>query len=101
MAAPTLPVTANRYNPYRTLKFQVFVDGAPVAGFAKMSALKKTTEAVKWRSTGDPAQELVMPSGTSYESLTLEQGLTHDTGFEHWADLMNNIQANAAMSPCR
>jgi phage tail-like protein len=39
-----------------------------------------------------------MPGGTSYEPVTLEQGLTHDPVFENWANLVNNIQGNAAMS---
>ena len=98
MAAPMFPVNAHRYDPYRTFMFQVVIDGRPVAGLKKMSVLKKSTEAVKWRSAGDPAHERVMPGGTSYEPVTLEQGLTHDPVFENWAKLVNNIQGNAAMS---
>lgn len=98
MAAPMFPANAHRYDPYRTFMFQVIIDGAPVAGLRKMSVLKKSTEAVKWRSAGDPAHERVMPGGTSYEPITLEQGLTHDPIFENWANLVNNIQGNAAMS---
>lgn len=98
MAAPLFPANTHRYDPYRTFMFQVVIDGAPVAGLKKMSVLKKTTEAVKWRSAGDPAHERVMPGGTSYEPITLEQGLTHDPVFENWANLVNNIQGNAAMS---
>lgn len=98
MAAPMFPVNAHRYDPYRTFMFQVVIDGKPVAGLKKMSVLKKSTEAVKWRSAGDPAHERVMPGGTSYEPVTLEQGLTHDPMFENWANLVNNIQGNAAMS---
>jgi len=98
MAAPLFPVNAHRYDPYRTFMFQVVIDGRPVAGLKKMSVLKKSTEAVKWRSAGDPAHERVMPGGTSYEPVTLEQGLTHDPVFENWANLVNNIQGNAAMS---
>lgn len=98
MAAPMFPVNAHRYDPYRTFMFQVVIDGKPVAGLKKMSVLKKSTEAVKWRSAGDPAHERVMPGGTSYEPVTLEQGLTHDPVFESWANLVNNIQGNAAMS---
>jgi phage tail-like protein len=98
MAAPLFPVNAHRFDPYRTFMFQVVIDGQPVAGLKKMGMLKKTTEAVKWRSAGDPAHERVMPGGTSYEAVTLEQGLTHDPVFENWANLVNNIQGNAAMS---
>nr|WP_067293222.1 phage tail protein [Marinobacterium profundum] len=98
MAAPIFPVNTHRYDPYRTFMFQVVIDGQVVAGLRKMSVLKKTTEAVKWRSAGDPAHERVMPGGTSYEPVTLEQGLTHDPVFETWANLVNNFKGNAAMS---
>ncbi len=98
MAAPLFPANAHRYDPYRTFMFQVVFDGSPVAGLKKMSGLKKTTEPVKWRAAGDPAHERVMPGGTSYEAITLEQGLTHDTRFEDWANLVNNIGGSAEMS---
>jgi len=78
--------------------FQVIIDGQVVAGLKKMGLLKKSTEAVKWRSAGDPAHERIMPGGTSWEAVTLEQGLTHDPVFENWANLVNNIQGSAAMS---
>jgi len=98
MAAPLFTVNAHRYDPYRTFMFQIVIDGKPVAGLKKMSALKKTTEAVKWRSAGDPSHERVLPGGTSYEPISLEQGLTHDPVFEEWAGLVNNIQGSAGMS---
>jgi phage tail-like protein len=79
------PVNAHRYDPYRTFKFQVLIDGQPVAGLRKMTALKKTTERR-------------LPGATKYEAVTLEQGLTHDPVFEKWANLVNNIQGDAAMS---
>ena len=47
MAAPTFPVNAHRHDPYRTFKFQILIDGKPVAGLKKMGALKRKTEAVK------------------------------------------------------
>lgn len=98
MAAPTFPVNAHRFDPYRTFKFQCIIDGQTVAGLQKMGALKKTTEQVKWRSAGDPSHQRIMPGGTSYEAVTLEQGLTHDPVFENWANLVNNIQGDAAIS---
>jgi phage tail-like protein len=98
MAAPLFPVNAHRHDPYRTFKFQVVIDGQIVAGLRKMTALKKKTEPVKWRTAGDPSHERVMPGGTSYEPVTLEQGLTHDPVFELWANLVNNLEGDAAMS---
>lgn len=98
MAAPTFAVNAHRFDPYRTFKFQCLIDGQPVAGLQKMTALKKTTEQVKWRSAGDPSHQRVIPGGTSYEPVTLEQGLTHDPVFEKWANLVNNIQGDGGIS---
>jgi len=98
MAAPTFPVNTHRYDPYRTFKFQIIIDGKPVAGLKKMGALKRKTEAVKWRSAGDPSHERILPGGTTYEPVTLEQGLTHDPVFESWSNLVNNIQGDGGVS---
>ena len=98
MPAPTFPANAHRHDPYRTFKFQVLIDGQPVAGLRKMGALKKTTEAVDWRTGGDPTHVRKLPGGTKYEAITLEQGLTHDPVFEQWANLVNNIDGDSAMS---
>ncbi len=98
MAAPMFPVNTHRHDPYRTFKFQILVDGRPVAGLKKMSALKRKTEPVKWRAAGDPSTERILPGGTSYEAITLEQGLSHDPVFENWANLVNNFGGDAAMS---
>lgn len=98
MPAPLFPVNVHRPDPYRTFKFQVIIDGKVVAGLKKMGALKKKTEPVKWRASNDPSHERIMPGGTSYEPVALEQGLTHDPVFEEWANKVNNIEGNAAMS---
>ena len=98
MAAPLFPVNTHRHDPYRTFKFQVVIDGRVVAGLKKMGALKKKTTPVKWRASNDPSHERVMPGGTSYDPVTLEQGLTHDPVFETWANLVNSIQGDAGMS---
>ncbi len=98
MPAPLFPANAHRHDPYRTFKFQVLIDGQPVAGLKKMGALKKTTEAVDWRTGGDPTHVRKLPGGTKYEAIALEQGLTHDPVFEQWANLVNNIDGDTAMS---
>ncbi len=98
MPAPMFPANAHRHDPYRTFKFQVLIDGQPVAGLKKMGALKKKTDAIKWRTAGDPSHERILPGGTSYEPVHLEQGLTHDPVFETWANRVNNLEGDAAMS---
>ncbi len=98
MPAPMFPANAHRHDPYRTFKFQVLIDGQPVAGLKKMGALKKKTDPIKWRTAGDPSHERILPGGTSYEPVILEQGLTHDPVFEAWANKVNNLEGDAAMS---
>ena len=98
MPAPMFSTNAHRHDPYRTFKFQVLIDGNSVAGLKKMTALKKTTESVDWRTGGDPTHVRKLPGGTKYEAITLEQGLTHDPVFEQWANLVNNIEGDKAMS---
>ncbi len=63
MAAPLFPVNADRYDPYRTFKFQVLIDGQVVAGLSKMTALKKKTDPVDWRFAGDPSHVRKLPGG--------------------------------------
>ena len=99
MAAPTFPVNTHRYDPYRTFMFQVVINGETVAGLSKMGKLSKKTEVSKWRSAGDPSYQRVMPGGTSFEPVTLEQGLTHHDIFERLANRVNNVRdGNAGMS---
>jgi phage tail-like protein len=98
MPAPTFPVNAHEFDPYRTFKFQVVIDGNVVAALRKMTALKRRTEPIKWRAAGDPSYERIVPGGSTYEPVTLEQGLTHDPVFESWANLVHNFGGDSAMS---
>lgn len=91
-------VNSDRFDPYRTFKFQVSWDGKPVAGCNKCSALKKTVEVVDWRVGGDPSHSRKLPGKVSYEAITLEQGLTHDPVFEEWANKVNNFAGDPKMS---
>ena len=91
-------VNAHRFDPYRNFKFKVKIDGQYVAGLNKCSALRKTTEMTEWREGGDPSLSRKLPGKTSYEAITLEQGVTHDDTFEKWANMVNNFQGDAAMS---
>ena len=98
MAAPLFPANAHRHDPYRVFKFQVLIDGQPVAGLRKVSALIKRTEVVEWRTGNEPTHVRKIPGQTRYDPIILEQGLTHDPVFERWANLVNNLAGDAAMS---
>jgi phage tail-like protein len=97
--AATAPfsVNAQRLDPYKNFKFRLKWDGAYVAGVSKVSALKRTTEVVKFRDGGDESSSRKSPGRTEFEPITLEQGVTHDTSFEQWANnVWNYANAQAA-----
>lgn len=91
-------VNTYRQDPYKNFKFRVRWDGEYIPGITKVSPLVRTTEAVISRSGSDPSNEHVSPGASSYFSITLERGITHDASFEQWANLTHNIQGDAAMS---
>jgi phage tail-like protein len=86
-------VNASRFDPYKNFKFRVKWDGRYVAGVSKVSALKRTTEVVSHRSGGDPSTSRKSPGRSEFEAITLERGVTHDTGFEQWANKVWNYGA--------
>jgi phage tail-like protein len=91
-------VNSHRFDPYRNFKFKIKWDGQYVAGLSKCGALKKTTESSDWREGGDPSTGRKIPGKTSYDAISLEAGVTHDTAFEAWAGLVNNFQGDSATS---
>jgi phage tail-like protein len=86
-------VNASRFDPYKNFKFRVKWDGRYVAGVSKVSALKRTTEVVSHRSGGDPSTSRKSPGRSEFEAITLERGVTHDPGFEQWANKVWNFGA--------
>ncbi len=90
-------VNANRFDPYKNFKFRILWDNKPVVGVSKISALKRTTEVVKFRSGGENAIDHKSPGRTSYEAVTVERGLTHDPEFEAWASKVHTYEGDAVM----
>lgn len=86
-------VNPERFDPYTNFKFKVKWDGRYVAGISKVTALKRTTEKVEHREGGDPSTLRKSPGKTSFETITLERGVTHDTEFEKWANKVWNFGA--------
>jgi phage tail-like protein len=91
-------VNTHRFDPYKNFKFRVKWDGRYVAGVTKCSALKRTTEVVKHREGNDPSTARHMPAAITFESITLERGVTHDEEFEKWANTVYDVGAAGAMS---
>ena len=84
-------VNPMRFDPYKNFKFRVKWDGRYVAGVSKVGALSRSTEVVDHREGGDPSTVRRSPGQTTYEAITLERGVTHDTEFEKWANKVWNL----------
>jgi phage tail-like protein len=83
---PQFSVNAQRFDPYKNFKFRVKWDGRYVAGVSKVSGLRRRTEVIEHREGGDPSTSRKSPGRTTFESITLERGITHDLEFERWAN---------------
>jgi phage tail-like protein len=91
------PANLNRFDPYKSYRFLVYfgTSASPVAGVSKVSELKRSSEAVEYKSGGDP----IIRKGlgrTKYEPVTLERGVTHDPEFEAWANYAQVLDHGAA-----
>jgi phage tail-like protein len=85
----------NRFDPYRNFRFRVKWDGQYVAGMTKMGALKRTTEMVEFREAGENIVSRKLPGKSSYQAVSLEAGITYDTAFEDWANLVNDFASHS------
>jgi phage tail-like protein len=90
--------STNRFDPYRNFRFKVKVDNQYVAGLSKMGALKRTTEMVEWREAGENITSRKLPGKSSYQAVTLEAGVTYDSTFEDWANLVNDFASHSITS---
>jgi phage tail-like protein len=91
-------VNPYRVDPYQTFKFRVKWENHYIPGILRVSPLRRVTEPVVHRSGGDPSHSHIAPGITTFEPIVIERGLTHDTSFEQWANLVFNLQGDASMS---
>ncbi|HEX8844703.1 MAG TPA: phage tail protein [Pyrinomonadaceae bacterium] len=91
-------VNPQRFDPYKNFKFRVRWDGRHVAGIQHVSALRRTTEVLKFREGGDPSSVRKSPGRTEYHPITLERGITHDLEFERWANKVWSLGSGTEVS---
>jgi len=103
MANTGFVVNANRIDPYKAYKFRILWDfkndnnPLPVLGVTKVGSLKRTTEVIKHKEGGDNGIERKMPGRTTWDAITCERGITHDTAFESWANMVHQSAGDPAM----
>jgi len=99
MPAPQFKTNTFRSDPYRNYRFKVKWDGNYVAGVSKVSALTRATEVIKHRAGGDPGGVSVSPGQSTYNPITLEQGVTYDVAFEQWANKVWDYHNSTGADP--
>jgi len=77
---------ASSFDPYRTFKFRVRMNGATIAGVTKVSALGRSVGSSELKEAGDFLGPRQMPGQVTYDEVTLEQGWSADTTLETWAN---------------
>ena len=91
-------VNPHRRDPYKSFKFQIIVDGAIVPSVSFVGALRRCTEVVDYRSGSFVNRFLKAPGLSKFDPIVLKRGVTHDTTFEDWAELVYHPAGDAAMS---
>lgn len=87
------PVNPTRFDPYKNFKFRVKWDGHYIPAISRITGLNRTTEVVEHREGGDPSTSRKSTGRTEFEPITLERGLTQDSAFEDWANLVWKLGA--------
>lgn len=95
--AKTFSVNINRFDPYKTFRFQIYFEGSsePVAGVSKVTGLKRSSDVIEYKEGGQPVTRKGL-GRTKYDPITLERGLTHDPGFEAWANAAQILDKGVA-----
>jgi phage tail-like protein len=89
-------VNTRRFDPYKTFRFLVYFgdSSAPVAGVSKVGGLKRSSDVIEYKEGGS-AIILKGLGRTKYDPITLERGVTHDKGFEEWANAAQVLDKGA------
>jgi phage tail-like protein len=91
-----MPPRTSTFDPYRTFKFRVRMNGATIAGVTKVSALGRSVASTELKEAGDFLGARQMPGMVTYDEVTLEQGWSADTTLESWANQLPKLHADPA-----
>jgi phage tail-like protein len=77
---------------YRGFKFSVEIDGFKRAAFQKVSGLKTSIEVVEYREGNMPDRMEKLSGMMTYDTITLERGVSYDNDFNEWMSSVCNVQ---------
>ncbi|MGH7620093.1 MAG: phage tail protein [Gemmatimonadaceae bacterium] len=89
-----MPPRTSSFDPYRTFKFRVRLDGKTIAGVAKVSPLGRSVASNELKEGGDAFGPRQMPGAVTYDDVTLEQGWSADLTLEGWANEVTRLHAD-------
>lgn len=100
MTAAPVAVAAPGPDAYQSYSILVYfgTSPTPVPGVTRVSPISRTTEVAQVRSGSDPSQTSLSPGRTSFTAVTLERGLSKDTSFESWANLVAAVDHGVVTS---
>ena len=76
---------------YRGFKFTVEIDGFDRASFQKVSGLKTSIEVVDYREGNNLDRVEKLAGMVTYDTVTLERGLSTDSDFMNWMKKVTNV----------
>lgn len=81
---------------YRGYKFTVEIAGFQRAAFQKVTGLKSAVEVVDYREGNMPDRMEKLAGMTTYDTVTLERGISDDDDFNTWIKSVGNASIEAA-----
>jgi len=81
---------------YRGYKFTVQIDGFNRAAFQKVTGLKSSVEVVDYREGNMPDRMERLAGMVTYDTVTLERGISNDDDFNTWMKLVGTATLEAA-----
>lgn len=79
---------------YRGYKFSVSIGGFDKASFQKVTGLKSSVEVIEYREGNMPDRMEKFAGMMTYDSVTLERGISKDEDFNKWMKEVCDINAN-------
>ena len=92
-----------KVDPIRNFKFQVNFPsalraGSSRAGYSAVRGLSETTEVVDYREGTDPGHTRKLFGQTTYDNVTLEQGITLDAELVLWRQLIKKSTSGGKLT---
>jgi len=83
-------------DPYKNYRFRVKLGDTYVAGVTKVTGISRKVEPISFRAGSDDPTSCPTPGLTSFEPVTLSNGISKNAEFHNWASRLNPEAGYAA-----